>query len=158
MPSPSIDPFTMGNGCSAIMAARTKKGMKVSRAPLRCSKLDLSLLRRLTMRVMSTSNMQWTWALVRRDSIMRCAMILRIFVIGTRSPGMVAGGEVGRDDGAGTETEDDADAGALAVWGFSRNDMMSCFVIRPPMPVPETCERFMSCSRAILRTNGEERA
>ena len=43
------------------------------------------------MRVMSTSNMPWTCALVRRDSIMRCAMIRRMLVMGTRSPGMTAG-------------------------------------------------------------------
>src|SRR6478609_5777089 len=43
------------------------------------------------MRVRSTSNMQWTWALVRRDSIMRCAMILRTWFMGTRSPGIDAG-------------------------------------------------------------------
>ena len=54
------------------------------------------------MRVMSTSNMQWTCALVRRDSIMRCAMILRICVIGTTSPGMVASvGADGLDAGEG---------------------------------------------------------
>ena len=50
--------LTMGNCCSAMMAARTKNGMKVRRAPLRCSNPVLSLLRRFTMRVMSTSNMQ----------------------------------------------------------------------------------------------------
>ena len=38
------------------------------------------------------------------------------------------------------------------------NDMMSCLVMRPPSPVPETWERLMPCSRAILRTSGEERA
>src|ERR1700693_606089 len=111
MLSPSIDALTMGNCCNVMMTARAKNGMKVRRAPWRFSKADLFLLRSCTMRVRSTSNMQRTWALVRRDSIMRCAMILRICVIGTRSPGMVAGGEVGRDDGAGTETDDDADAG-----------------------------------------------
>ena len=35
---------------------------------------------------------------------------------------------------------------------------MSCLVMRPPSPVPETCERLTPCSRAILRTSGEERA
>src|SRR6266851_2119530 len=35
---------------------------------------------------------------------------------------------------------------------------MSCLVMRPPRPVPDTCERLMLCSRAILRTSGEERA
>jgi len=36
--------------------------------------------------------------------------------------------------------------------------MMSCLVMRPPRPEPEICERLMPCSRAILRTSGEERA
>src|SRR6202451_3434449 len=36
--------------------------------------------------------------------------------------------------------------------------MMSCLVMRPPMPVPCACDRFTLCSRAIFRTRGEERA
>src|SRR5882757_2159761 len=91
MLSPSSEAFTMGYCCSVRIAARVKNGMKVRRAPLRFSKADLFLLRNCTMRVMSTSNMQWTCALVRRDSIMRVAMILRICDMGTRSPGIAAG-------------------------------------------------------------------
>ena len=61
-----------------------------------CGEVDVCCVR-------STSNMQWTWALVRRDSIMRCAMMRRMFVIGTRSPGMATG--VGRRvAGAGAAT------------------------------------------------------
>ena len=41
---------------------------------------------------------------------------------------------------------------------LSMNCMMSCLVMRPPSPVPEICERLTPCSRAILRTSGEERA
>ena len=37
----------MGNCCSAMMTARAKNGMKVSRAPWRFSNADLFLLRRL---------------------------------------------------------------------------------------------------------------
>src|SRR5437660_12025907 len=102
---PSRDAFTMGNCWRAMIAARTKNGMKVRRAPLRCSKLFFNLLRRLTMRVRSTSNMAWTWALVRRDSIMRWAMILRIWLIGTTSPGIAAGAGAGRDGCGGAETD-----------------------------------------------------
>ncbi len=40
----------------------------------------------------------------------------------------------------------------------SMKAVMSCLVMRPPRPVPETCERLTPCSRAILRTRGEERA
>ena len=40
----------------------------------------------------------------------------------------------------------------------SRNAVMSCLVMRPPSPVPGTCARLMLCSRAILRTSGDERA
>src|SRR5215472_6679514 len=41
----------------------------------------------MTLRVKSTSYMQWTCALVRRDSIMCLAISLRMFDMGTRSPG-----------------------------------------------------------------------
>src|SRR6266436_7182676 len=117
MLSPSIEALTMGNCCSVMMTARAKKGMKVRRAPWRFSKADLVLLLRCTIRVRSTSNMQWTWALVRRDSIMRWAMILRIWFMGTRSPGIDAGAEATSDfagGGAGV-------VGAAAPgWLFSR--------------------------------------
>src|ERR1035438_5591380 len=82
-----------------MTAERTKKGMKVRRAPWRCSNPVFCLFRRLTMRVKSTSYMQCTWALVRRDSIMCLAISLRMLVMGTRSPGYGDGadGGVGRD-------------------------------------------------------------
>src|SRR3954447_25868232 len=35
------------------------------------------------------------------------------------------------------------------------NASTSCLVIRPPTPVPRTCERSILYSRAILRTSGE---
>src|SRR5262244_1887497 len=91
----------MGHCCKAMIAPRTKNGMNVSRAPWRCSNDALYLFRRLTMRLKSTSYMQCTCALVRRDSIMRCAMMRRIGVIGTRSPGIAAGAGVdtGREAG-----------------------------------------------------------
>src|ERR1700747_1509551 len=86
--------------CSDLTAVGTNNGMKVRRAPWPCSNPALCLLRRSTMRVKSTSYMQWTWALVRRDSIMRWAMILRMLVMGTRSPGNGAGA-VGAGGGRG---------------------------------------------------------
>src|SRR6185369_9847994 len=106
------------------------------------------------MRVRSTSNMQCTWALVRRDSIMRWAMILRIWLMGTRSPGMATGAGVP----ASGLAEGTVAAGAAGAGAPSRNAVMSCLVMRPPNPVPGTCARSMLCSRAILRTSGEERA
>ena len=130
----------IGHCCSAMMAARTKNGMNVRRTPWRCSKPAFCLLRRLTMRLKSTSYMQWTWALVRRDSIMRWAIILRIFVTGTRSPGYGAG-----DEGAGGRASAEAEAVEFAAepevagaddWR-SMKDVMSCLVMRPPSPVPE---------------------
>src|SRR5581483_10091334 len=36
-------------------------------------------------------------------------------------------------------------------------EVMSCLVMRPEAPVPETCARSTLFSAAILRTNGEER-
>src|SRR5882672_10796844 len=89
-------------------------------------------------------------------------MILRIFVIGTRSPGIeagvagfAAGAEGAGFDGAGA---DDAGAAAVGFWLLSRKSRMSCLVIRPPKPLPETCDKFTLCSRAILRTSGDDRA
>ena len=66
------------------------------------------------MRVRSTSNMQWTCALVRRDSIMRWAMILRIWrhgnqIAGNGAPGVgsrrsrVAGAAAATAAGAGLQ-------------------------------------------------------
>src|ERR1700674_376481 len=140
MLSPSSEALMIGHCCSAMMAARTKNGMNVRRTPWRCSKPAFCLLRRLTMRLKSTSYMQWTWALVRRDSIMRWAIILRIFVMGTRSPGYGAGAE-----GAEGRTSAEAEAVELAAaepevaggggWG-SMKDVMSCLLMRPPSPVP----------------------
>src|SRR5579862_5141304 len=37
-------------------------------------------------------------------------------------------------------------------------ETMSCLVMRPPRPVPTICARLIPCSRAILRTRGDERA
>ena len=45
-------------------------------------------------------------------------------------------------------------SGALAVFSV-RCDSTSCFVIRPPAPVPFNLPRSMLFSRAILRTKGE---
>src|ERR1700757_4190857 len=91
MLSPSMLALMIGHCCRAMTAARTKNGMNVRRAPWRCSNPDLSLLRRFTMRVRSTSYMQWTCALVRRDSIMWLGISLRMFYMGTRTPGYGAG-------------------------------------------------------------------
>ena len=94
---------------------------------------------------------------------MRCAMILRICVMGTISPGIGAGAGVGAALGRGTPEVAPGAAGAgagaagVADACFSRKAMTSCLVMRPPKPVPGMWERSMSCSRAILRTRGDER-
>src|SRR5580658_6337373 len=88
-------------------------------------------------------------------------MILRICVMGTRSPGIAAGvglGEGVDDEFAGALARVETAGTAAAGAGFSRNAIMSCLVMRPPIPVPDTCDRFTLCSRAILRTSGEDRA
>src|SRR6267154_2104172 len=127
MLSPSSDALMIGHCCRAMIAARTKNGIKVRRTLWRCSNAFLCLARSATMREKSTSYMQWTWALVRRDSIMRWAMILRMFVMGTRSPGYGAGA----GGGAGLVAADGSDAGVAGPLGAddwrSMNDMMSCF-------------------------------
>src|SRR5258706_7448223 len=138
MLSPSSEALTIGYCCKAIIAPRTKNGMKVRRAPLRCSKPDFCLLRRLEMRVKSTSNMQWTCALVRRDSIMRCALMLRIFVSGARSPGVGGGG------GARTEAGFEATGGAL---GPLFPQARKCFFVTPAATaVALTLARTTLCS------------
>src|SRR3984957_13432950 len=98
---------------------------------------------------------------------MRWAMILRMLVRGTRAPGNGADG-AGRDAvtlgegaaslrSAGRTNASRPHLAGCDPW-LSIKDMRSCLVMRPPRPVPETCERLTPCSRAILRTSGEERA
>ena len=40
----------------------------------------------------------------------------------------------------------------------SINAIISCLVMRPPKPVPSSWDRLTLCSRAILRTRGEDRS
>src|SRR5271170_3520494 len=139
MASPSIDPLTIGCLRSATMAARVIKGMYVSLTPLRCSYLDFSFSRILTMRVMSTLKTVWTCGLVRLDSTMRCAMIERIFDMGTSSPGSGwdAAGLAAAGAGDGAEVGDVA-AAATGFGPCSRWLTISIFVMRPDAPVPGT--------------------
>ena len=92
---------------------------------------------------------------------MRCAMMERILLRGTSSPGCGTGaagaagfGAAGADEPAGGAETGAGFAGA----GFSRCASTSSLVMRPPAPVPETCARSRLFSLAILRTSGEERA
>src|ERR1700736_3356975 len=107
-------------GClrSATMAARVKRGMYVSLTPLRCSYFAFSFSRILTMRVISTLKTVWTCGLVRFDSTIRCAMMERIFDMGTSSPGCGCGAAGFAAAGAGTEAGVGAEAGAAAATGF----------------------------------------
>src|SRR5271154_3993114 len=144
-------------GCfrSATIAARVINGMYVSLTPFRCSYFDFSFSRILTMRVMSTLKTVWTCGLVCFDSTMRCAMMERIFDIGTSSPGNGCGAA-----GLGVAGAEGAGAGGATAAGFvpcSRWLTMSVFVIRPEAPVPATLVRSTLLSFAILRTSGEER-
>src|ERR1039458_5160418 len=98
---------------------------------------------------------------------MRCAMIERILVMGTSSPG--SAGEVEATAGAAGGVADAEGAGdgvgiAAAATGaaepapFSlRNLSASSFVMRPPEPVPGICLRSRLLSRAMRRTSGEDR-
>src|SRR2546425_71318 len=58
---PSIEAFAIGYCCRGVMAARTKKGMKVRRGPWRCSKMFFSLFWGVGMGVIVTSKIEWTW-------------------------------------------------------------------------------------------------
>src|SRR5579871_966375 len=102
-------------GCfrSATMAARVMNGMYVSLTPLRCSYFDFSFSRSRTMRVISTLKTVWTCGLVCLDSTIRFAMIERILLIGTTSPGKGAAA-VGTGEAVGAET---AEGGADAAFG-----------------------------------------
>src|SRR5258705_8209695 len=113
MASPSIEPLTMGCLRSATMAARVMKGMYVSLTPLRCSYFAFSFSLILTMRVISTLKTVWTCGLVRFDSTMRCAMMERIFAIGTSSPGWGCGAAGFAAAGAGAVA-----GAAVAATGF----------------------------------------
>src|ERR1700753_1855791 len=94
------------------------------------------------MRVMSTLNTVWTWALGALDSTMRLAMMARILDIGTSSPG--CGADAGAAGAVGLEATGAAAAGAGAgavappPWMWPR---MSVLVMRPEAPVPGTAPR-----------------
>src|SRR5258707_9717387 len=120
-------------GClrKATMAARVMKGMYVSLTPLRCSYFDFSFSRILTMRVISTLKTVWTCGLVRFDSTMRCAMMERIFDIGTSSPGW-GWGAAGL--GAAGAEADGGETAGVGVSGFGPGAgwmAMSVLVMRP---------------------------
>src|SRR5207237_10665476 len=94
---------------------------------------------------------------VRCEATIDWTINLSSCVAGKGSPGI--GAEAAGAGGCGAR----AGAGALAPGAAvasvrSRKAMMSCLVMRPPRPVPETCDKFTLCSRAIFRTNGDERA
>src|SRR6185312_15240889 len=107
-----MEAFTTGCLRSAMMAARVMNGMKVSLTPLRCSYLDFSFSRRRTMRVISTLKTVWTCGLVCLDSTMRFAMMARILVMGTSSPG--SGADAGAAGGAGFALPADVGVPGLA--------------------------------------------
>src|ERR1700740_1470771 len=93
---------------------------------------------------------------------MRCAMILRICDMGTKSPGTAdgdAGAWRGLEAATGalwTDARTDA-LGAGAAERCSTKSRTSCLVTRPPVPLPLTLARSTLCSRASLRTSGDER-
>src|SRR6266702_8208914 len=104
------------------------------------------------MRVMSTLKTVWTCGLVCLDSTMLRAMMERILVMGTSSPGIGAGA-AGFAAAAGAY----GTAAYLAAVGFSRWLRMSDLLRRPAEPVPGTWLRSTLLSLAILRTSGDER-
>src|SRR5215472_512744 len=87
MLSPTTEALTTGLMRIPCISALAMKGMNVSFTPCRSSQPLRTFSRSLTMCVISTLKMVWTWALVRRDSTMRSAIFLRIAVIGTSLPG-----------------------------------------------------------------------
>src|ERR1035441_10194791 len=94
---------------------------------------------------------------------MRRAMMERILVIGTSSPGRGAGAAaLATAAGAVAGVSGWAGAAGFAAAGladgFSRWLRMSDLVMRPAEPVPGTWLRSTLLSLAILRTSGDERS
>ena len=122
-------------------------------------------------RVMSISNTVVTWAEVRFESTMCSAVLLadRRHRARPRRAGPRRGAGEGaaararrasarrRGCGAAAGAGGAAAGGAAGAERPSRWPRMSCFVTRPPMPVPGISRMSTLCSAAILRTTGDER-
>src|SRR5215475_7398193 len=154
--SPSTDELTTGSALSASIVALMTNGRNVSFAPFCASNCFFTRSRSRAMFVKSTSKMVVTCAETRRLLSMFSAILRRILLIGsmvTRSPAANAG--VGVVGGAAGAT---AGAGAGAPLRCSMKLRMSSLVTRPPRPVPGISSRLTPCSRAMLRTRGDDRA
>ena len=129
-------------------------------------------------RVMSISNTVETWAEVRFESTMCSAVFRRMGDMGTTStrvpsrqqrvPAPASRPAAGcapalprRRAWPPRRRRPACRPPCAAAWrpraAPSRWPRMSCFVTRPPMPVPGTSRMSTWCSAAILRTTGEER-
>src|SRR5450432_619944 len=156
------------------MMARVMNGIYVSLTPLRCSYFAFSFSRMRTIPVRSILKQVWTWGLMRLESTMRCAMIERMRVRGTSSPGwgpaagagLAAAGAAATGAGAagaGTGATGAGTAGAAAAVAFPPGPFSARYcrtfslVMRPADPVPVTLVRSRLLSLAILRTRGEDR-
>src|SRR6476620_5973381 len=78
--------LTIGCALRASVAARARKGRKLSLVPSRASKSFFTLARRRATLVRSTSTTVVSWAETCSDSTMRVAMTLRSLVIFSRVP------------------------------------------------------------------------
>src|SRR6478672_2824778 len=106
--------LTIGCALSASVAARARKGRKLSLVPSRASKSRLTLARRRATFVRSTSTTVVSWAETCSDSTMRVAITLRRRVIFSRVPRLGETGVaqvVARTEAAG------ADAAAIGAAG-----------------------------------------
>src|ERR1022692_2192532 len=114
--------------------------------------------------VMSTLCMVVTCAEVRRLATMCSAMRMRMVLIGSMRvlacPAAGRGGGAACSDGGGggggaASTGGGGGGGAGACCWRAMWPSRSCFVMRPPAPVPFTLLRSMEYSRAMRRTSGE---
>ncbi len=137
--------LTSGKDCSAAAVALTKKPMKPRPMPCFFSNSSLYCLRRSITAPMSHSLKVVSMAAVCCACTRRCAMRWRSGVIFSRVLGEGRLGAVLRASGR---------ARGVLLW---RNAKTSSSRMRPPAPVPRTCDRSMPFSSASLRARGVAR-
>src|SRR5579884_1129070 len=155
-----MDALKIGNARNASAAAAVTNGRNVNENPLRALNSAFDLSRSFAIFVMSTRCTVVTCAEVRLLMTMCSAIFCRMLLMGSvrvlaaSGKGMAGGGAEGAC-GAGAGGACGVGAAYVLAACEDMYASTSCLVMRPPAPVPLTCERSMLYSRAILRTSGE---
>ncbi len=154
--SPRSSPLMYGKSFSVSTAARAMNARYVGLTPYEAWYSFFSTSRAATTFDMSTSIALVTCAAVSSERRMCSAMPRRIAVTGsTCSPACVTAAAPAAERsrcGCGASRRR---AGGAGVGWRSTNAKMSCFVTRPPRPVPGTWLGSMPCSAAMRATTGE---